>query len=472
MNTRSGTDPEIRTAAGVVRGRWEGTLAVFRGIPYAEPPFGPRRFRSPVRAQGWDGIRVASEFGPPVPQSTCPGSVMTSLYGSATDGSGDCLTLNVWSPDLSAAGLPVMVWIHGGAYREGTSGNPHHDGATLAKAGVVMVSMNYRTGVEGFAHIAGAPDNRGILDQAAALHWVQDNIAEFGGDPAHVTVFGQSAGAGCIAALLAMPLAAGLFRRAIAMSVPGTFFTPRLAGAVTSAITAELGVGPTLDEMAPIPPRSLLDATNTIIRRMPEFVDSWGPMALTPTPFSPVVDGDLLPLAPWRALGSGAARNVDLLVGHTRDEYHLLTPHSADEAAAKHLADWLFRMPTLHLADARHRGGGKAWLYELCWAFNSDEGASHSLDFLLVLGTLTPADVRNHPAAHKNAASELAPVSHNMRTEWVNFATTGNPGWTPYNPNSRPTRLYHAAPTTHPYPEETSRQTWSAHRFDTLDLAE
>jgi para-nitrobenzyl esterase len=131
---------------------------------------------------------------------------------------------------------------------------------------VVVVSVNYRVGVEGFAHIAGAPDNRGILDQVAALRWVQDNIAAFGGDPGRVTVFGQSAGAGCIAALLAMPMAAGLFRRAIAQSAPGTYFSPRLAAAISATIAAEVGARATVDELARLPPRALTDATDAVIQ--------------------------------------------------------------------------------------------------------------------------------------------------------------------------------------------------------------
>jgi para-nitrobenzyl esterase len=250
------SEPEIRTTGGVVRGGWENVVAVFRGIPYAAPPVGSRRFAAPVPAQPWDGIRDALEFGPPVPQADFAGSVMSSVSGSAGAGSADCLTLNVWSPDLGAAGLPVMMWIHGGKYLEGGSGNPHSDGATLAQSGVVVVSVNYRVGVEGFAHIAGAPDNRGILDQVAALRWVQDNIAAFGGDPGRVIVFGQSAGAGCIAALLAMPMAAGLFRRAIAQSAPGTYFSPRLAAAISATIAAELGARATVDELARLPPRA------------------------------------------------------------------------------------------------------------------------------------------------------------------------------------------------------------------------
>lgn len=504
VNTEAAIEPEIRTAAGVVRGRREGSLTVFRGIPYAEPPVGSHRFQAPVPVRQWEGTRDASKFGPPVPQTSHTGSVMTAEFGSTADGSADCLTLNVWSPDLGDARLPVMVWIHGGAYLEGTSGNPDADGATLAQEGVVMVSMNYRTGVEGFAHITGAVDNRGILDQAAALQWVQDNIAGFGGDPSNVTVCGQSAGAGCIAALLAMPTSAGLFRRAIAQSVPGTYFSSRLAGAITMTIAAELGTRATVDELARIPPRSLLAATNTILRRMPEFVDSWGPMALTPTPFSPVVDGDLLPHAPWRALSDGSAQHIELLVGHTRDEYRLFAAHLEGDLADKQLtatldllapapdggrdyraaypdataaqldeivnADWLFRMPSLHLANAQHAGNGRAWTYELGWGYNQEQDASHSLDFLLVFGTLDIDDVRNHSAVYPNAAGQAPGVSRDMRTDWVNFATTGDPGWSTYDPHARTTRVYNAEPTTQPYPEENSRRIWSAHQFDTLDI--
>ena len=273
--------PEVRTTSGVVRGRWENAVAVFRGIPYAEPPLGARRFGAPVAVEPWDGSRDALEFGPPVPHG---------------------LTLNVWSPAPGAEGLPVMVWIHGGRYLEGTAANPHQNGAALAESGVVMISLDYRVGVEGFAHVAGAPNNRAILDQVAALRWVQDNAAAFGGDPGNVTVFGQSAGAGCIAALLVMPMAAGLFRRAIAQSMPGTYFSERLAARISATIAEELGVPATVGALTRVPPRAVVDATEAVLRRMPDFVESWGAVALTPTPFSPVVDGVVLPESPWPAL--------------------------------------------------------------------------------------------------------------------------------------------------------------------------
>ena len=160
------------------------------------------------------------------------------------DTDGDWLTVNVWSPDLGAARLPVMVWIHGGGYMYGWSGDPVFDGRVLARDGVIVVTFNYRVSAEGFGHFQGAPANRGLLDQVAALRWVQDNIAAFGGDPDRVTVFGESAGAGSIAALMVMPSAAGLFHRAIAQSVPSLFFSAELAADIAAALAGELGLPP------------------------------------------------------------------------------------------------------------------------------------------------------------------------------------------------------------------------------------
>lgn len=363
-------------------------MAVFRGIPYAQPPVGARRFRAPTARQRWHGVRDAIAFGPRAPQT---GSEQFSTLGGGDGSPDDWLTLNVWSPDLGAQGIPVMVFIHGGAYQKDASSNPHYDCASLARAGAVVVSMNYRVGVEGFAHIAGVPNNRGILDQAAALGWVQTNIAAFGGDPGNVTVFGQSAGAGSIAALLAMPAAAGLFQRAVAQAVPGTFFSPELAADVSAAIAAELNTEATVDELAGICPHDLVRATDAVVQRLPQMVDRWGPMALTPTPFSPVVDGAVLPRAPWAAIADGAAAHIDLLVGHTRDEYRLLAARLSPEVTDAQvsalldrlapgpygastyrrtypgatparlrelvMADWLLRMPSLHLAEAQLAGG-------------------------------------------------------------------------------------------------------------------
>jgi para-nitrobenzyl esterase len=219
------------------------------------------------------------------------------------------LTLNIWTPDPGAAGLPVMVWIYGGAYRFGSSADPGFDGAVLARAGVVVVTANHRVGVEGYAELGGAPPNRALLDQMAALRWVQEEIKAFGGDPARVTVFGESAGAGAIAALMVMPLAGDLFTQAIAHSVPGTYFSPDLARGISSELTAPLGLKPKVAALADVPPERLLEAMAQLNRRMP-FVNRWGP-------FSPVVDGELLPTDPWTGLAAGAGHDVHSWSGTT-----------------------------------------------------------------------------------------------------------------------------------------------------------
>ncbi|MGX1668135.1 carboxylesterase family protein [Streptomyces sp. NPDC055400] len=181
---------------------------------------GPLHLAAPAPALPWDGVRDAFAFGPPPPQSLTMGIPLSPAPESE-----EWLTVNVWSPQPGAARLPALVYLYGGAYLIGSADGPPYDGAALAERGVVVVTCNYRVGAEGFAVFEGAPANRGLLDQAAALRWVRENVGACGGDPDRVTVFGESAGAGSVAALLAMPSAAGLVRGAIAQSVPGTFLT-------------------------------------------------------------------------------------------------------------------------------------------------------------------------------------------------------------------------------------------------------
>ena len=474
---------EVRTVAGTVRGRWEDGVAVFRGVPFAAPPVGRHRLAAPAEVARWEGVRDADRFGPPPPQP------------DAADEGDEWLTVAVWTPDPGHAGLPVVVWISGGAYLHCDTGNPHLDGAAVAAAGTVVVSANYRTGAEGFALVSGAPDNRGLLDQIAALRWVQDNIAAFGGDPHNVSVFGQSAGAGSIAALLVMPSAAGLFRRAMLQSVPSTFFTPALAGDVAAEIGSELGRAPDTD----VSPAALVAATRSVTDRMAQYEHRWGPVVHTTTPFSPVVDGEVLTAAPWSALAAGAARGVDVLVGHVRDEFRLIAAPLADiddagvdvlldglsptPGAQRYraayptlgpnplretvLADWLFRMPTLHFAEAAHAGGARVWLYELGWGFGP-QGASHGLDTLLVFGT---TDIEGEvTAAGPAAVEEARRLSRVMRDEYIAFAATGDPGWARFDPRDRATRIYDADATVARYPEERSRVLWRDQRFGVLDL--
>ncbi len=497
-------DPEVRTTAGRVRGSIENEVAVFRGIPFAEPPVGALRFGAPQPPRPWDGVRDAVAFGPSAPQAPFPGSppVPPGYFDS-----GEWLTLNVWTPGPDAKTLPVLVWIHGGAYLFGSSADPGTDGGKFAAAGAVFVSCNYRLGVEGFAQIPGAPANRGLLDQVAALRWVADNVEAFGGDPANVTVFGESAGAGSISALLAMDKARGLFRRAIAQSVPGTVFTADLAADITRAIAEVAGVPATCEALSAVPPMSLVEASMAVTGRMKQF-PRWGAVRLTDTPFSPVADGEVLPRAPWRALLSGAAREVELLTGHNRDEYRLFMATSgrlgtiSDEDSATVLAnfapapdgaagyrksypdadperlyelvfsDWLFRMPTLHLAQAHAASGGKTFLYELSAVAPSGPDmfrACHALDVPLVFGVWGQGI--GAMLTGERPPAEFAAIGDLMRSEWLRFATCGEPGWPVYGSERRTTRVYDLQPDVGPYPEETSMRLWERHQFDALRLS-
>ncbi|MBM2619585.1 carboxylesterase family protein [Actinoplanes sp. LDG1-06] len=475
---------EVAVAAGKLRGRWESGVAVFRGIPYAAPPVGPRRFAAPQPAPGWAGVRPAGSFGPPVPQA--------DMFGGAPDPAAgdDWLTVNVWTPDPGpAARLPVMVWIYGGGYTVGMSSWPEYDGGHLARDGdVVLVTFNYRLGVEGFAAIAGAPANRGLLDQVAALEWVRDNIAAFGGDPARVTVFGESAGAGSVAALLAMPRTAGLFRRAVAQSVAGPFFSRELADDIAAALAAEVGKRPTVDDLSDVDPARLAALD-------PSRPARWGAAGLRSILFAPVVDGEILPATPWHALAAGAAREVDLLAGHTRDEHRLfaliesptgtdLGPFVPDDLGRYSAAypgsdlheivhsDWLFRMPSVFLADAHARAGGRTHFYELTWpapGLGGTLGACHGLDVPLVFGNLTSG--RPAMLLGDDPGDDAAALSSQMRAAWTAFATYGDPGWPAYTPDRRLTQIFDVPATVAPYPEQASHQIWQTHPFDPLTLA-
>ena len=498
-------EPEVQTAAGTLRGSWEAGTAVFRGIPFAEPPVRPLRLAAPRRTPGWTGVRRALTFGPPPPQGGHFG-MDARAQGATGD---DWLTINVWSPDPGpVAALPVMVWIQGGAYVIGMSGLPEYDGGRLARdGGVVVVTFNYRVGVEGFAQIEGAPPNRGLLDQVAALEWVRDHIRAFGGDPDRVTVFGQSAGGGSVAALLAMDRASGLFRRAIVQSMPGTFFTPELAADIAAACAAQLGLRPTITDLSDVDPRRLSAAADSVGATLAQRVDRWGRPAFRSIPFSPVVDGEVLAVSPWQALSDGAGAGVDLLVGHTRDEQRLFTAvdgllgalseQQADEAlqmlapvpdgARRYReafpsagpdelyelvhSDWLFKTPSLQLGEAQAAAGGRVHVYELTWpapGMGGLFGACHGLDVPLVFGNLD----RGQPAMLIGDAPfpEAQAVSAQMLSAWSSYAGDGDPGWPGYDTDRRLVRLFDIEPAVVADPEQQSRRIWQDHPFSALPL--
>lgn len=498
------TAPEVRTANGRVRGRVRDRVATFRGIPFAQPPVGALRFQAPVPALPWDGVREASEFGSAPPQGQ---AMSPSRAGNPATTGDDWLTVNVWTPQPdSAARLPVMVWIYGGAWMFGHGGDPAYDGTLLARDGeVVVVTFNYRLGVEGWAQLEGAPANRGLLDQIAALQWVRDNIAGFGGDPRKVTIFGQSAGAGSVAALMAAPRANGLFRRAIAESVTGSLLSKELAADIARAIAGELGRAPSVADLADIDPEHLARTGDIIAADLPNRADRWGVLAYSPSLYSPVVDGEVLPRSPWEALAAGASRDIELLTGHTRDEFRTFAAErlgSIDESqSAAALAalspeppgaqgfraaypnaspedlyllvtsDWLFRMPSLHLAECHVAGGGAAHVYELTWqspGMGGALGAPHILDTPLVFGTFA-ADPG--PFLFGDRPSEQAlMLSRLLRENWTAFARKGDPGWAEYVPPRRITQIFDNDPVVVAYPEDTSRRLWAQHRFAELPL--
>ncbi|MGY1854760.1 carboxylesterase/lipase family protein [Modestobacter sp. SYSU DS0290] len=503
------TSPVVRTRAGALRGQRADGVAVFRGIPFAAPPVGPLRFQAPRPAQPWDGVRKADVFGPPPPQAPMgPPPPVQPRTGPVRHDPTDWLTLNVWTPDPGATGLPVLVWVYGGAYRLGSADAPDYDGGALARTGAVVVTANHRVGVEGWAELDGAPANRALLDVEATLRWVQEEIAGFGGDPARVTVFGESAGAGIIAGLLVMPAAGGLFSRAVLQSVPGTWFTPELARDVSAELVVPLGVPPTAAALADVPPQRLVDALGELDRRLPEL-DRWGLVAHTPTPFSPVVDGEVLTTDPWTGLTEGAARDVPLLVGHNRDEWRLFlalagqvgevteemaatamavfgpgaTPETRmraayPEAGTEELfvlahSDRMFRVPSLDVARAQTAGGGRAHLYELTWpapGAGGVLGACHALDVPLVFGGLgvgLGAQLLGSPPP-----AEAAEVSAQLQGAWAAFARDGDPGWPAFDERRALTRVFDTGERggVRPYPGQATRDLWRGAPIGLLDL--
>jgi para-nitrobenzyl esterase len=308
----SADPPPARTVSGLVQGADELGVRVYKGIPFAAPPVGDLRWRDPRPAAAWTGVRDARAFAPICPQSG------DSLPGAPREPqSEDCLYLNIWAPDSAAsAKLPVMVWIYGGGWTGGSPSIPNYWGDKLAKRGIILVTIAYRVGSLGFFshpdlsaesphHTSG---NYGLLDQIAALKWVQDNIDAFGGDPRRVTIFGQSAGSMSVSILMASPLAKGLFQRAIGES-GGTFEPPQISpagagfflrGAQRDGVRSAASLGArSIAQLRAMPASKLNGAMGG---------QHW------------IVDGYVLPAEPYRIFRTGRQNGVPLLVGLNADE--------------------------------------------------------------------------------------------------------------------------------------------------------
>ncbi|MFP3466117.1 carboxylesterase/lipase family protein [Leifsonia sp. SIMBA_070] len=488
MNER----PVVVTAAGAVRGRDDGRVRAWRGIRFAEPPTGPLRWRAPVAAHPWPGVAEASRFGPAAPQRPNPSVPLAPGQPGGARMDEDCLFLNVVRPSAeprSGGARPVMVWLHGGAYALGSSSQLVYHGDALAADGdVVLVTLNYRLGALGFLDLGAAgatatESNLALRDVLLALQWVRDNIAAFGGDPGAVTVFGQSAGAGLVTALLASPSASGLFHRAIAQSPPaGSMYGPERSGVVARRFLDLLGVRPGDDRaLTSVPVEAIVEAGAAVYTEVPR--EHPGMLA-----FAPVVGDDILPEAPLGVLSDGRGMPVPLLIGTNRDEATLfrlmrspllpirrpalermfaamreeqeseggpagvrLPPRERVLAAyrgapltrnVRIATDIAFRMPALWLA-AGHASAAPTFLYRFDYAPRllrlTGVGAAHATDLPYVWGEF--GGLPRDPSFLLGGRRTAAAVSERVRARWTAFAHGGAPGdgWPAYDSERRAT---------------------------------
>ena len=437
-------EPTAAPPAGPVQGRLIDNVAVFRGIPFAAPPVGDLRWREPQPVQPWTDVRQSVSNAP-----ACPQKRGLALEGGGDPGKldEDCLYLNVFTPGADAgAKRPVMVWIHGGALIFGSGGLDIYDGSALARRGVVVVTINYRLGPLGFfAHPAldkeraGGPANFGLLDQIAALQWVQKNIASFGGDPAQVTVFGQSAGAQSVLALMASPLATGLFRSAIAESPYGVPSHTRASASTTgTAIATKVGL-PGAD--------ASMEALRGISAERLSALEGKG-LSLAP---GFVVGDPAVPMPLLEAFQRGQEAAVPLIIGSNSDDASVALAFGIDPAQLVQKmgrARILVRSYYPGVADDRqlgrqvardvvftafarriaylHSSKAPTWRYYFSRAGSSPNGAGHGAEVPFVLGTVEPCQCLGGPVTQLDKD-----VERRMGDRWTAFASTGAPAGSP-----------------------------------------
>ncbi|MEW4370843.1 carboxylesterase/lipase family protein [Paenibacillus kandeliae] len=461
----------IRTQYGDVQGVRENGTVIWRGIPYAEPPVDKLRFQPPQPPQAWSGERDATRFGPVSPQQD---SELENSYpnGMRPAKSEDCLYLNIWAADgpTPETPLPVMVWIHGGAFMNGAGSLPFYDGTSFAlNSEVIVVTINYRLGVFGFLDLSGhgQPEsaNLGLQDQIAALKWVRDNIAAFGGDPERVTIFGESAGAMSIASLLAMPAAKGLFRAAILQSGASQFTTPEMSRTVTEQLIA--GLGGSSGDLSVLYEAS----TEQLLQAAEQLRRSAGALSM---PFQPVLHESTLPLEPLQAIRNGSAKDIPLIIGTNMDEGSLFMNISSQvmskpqitglletmtglnagplieqypmtaEGQAQIMTDMFFWRSAIQYAEAQLEHGD-VWMYRFDWNqpghqfFNT---ATHASEIPFVF---------NNQLLLQHMGVQLDEQTLNMAAQmqraWATFAHTAIPTtleipWTDYNRRERNTLVF------------------------------
>jgi para-nitrobenzyl esterase len=502
MDPMNRMNPVVKTRAGEVRGHITQGVSAFKGVPYAAPPFGVNRLRPPQPVRPWRGVREALAYGPKTPQPPYPPPIDVLIPELTVPGE-DCLTLNIWSRDLGSVGQPVMVWIPGGLFEyHATGASPWYDGSRFARDGVVCVTINYRVGAEGFLYLGAANANRGLLDQVAALEWVQENIAAFGGDPDNVTIFGESAGAMSVGTLLAMPRATGLFRHAIAQSgAAHNVSSVGTAQRIAHRLAEKLGIVATREAIAAVGLDRLLAAQAELRADLIGHPDpeGWGAeVVATMLPWQPAVDGEVVPAPPIDRVVAGAGAGIDLMVGTNLDENRLfLVPGGAidqvtDAALAAAVAayglpvdvtvaayreahpgasagdvlaaiqtDWYWRIPAIRLADAHVTQGSATYMYEFAWRspqFEGRLGACHGAEIPFVFDTLgSGTELLWGPAPPQR----LADVMH---AAWVAFAASGDCGWPRYDLRRRATMRFDTTSAVVEDPRSAERARWEGHR--------
>lgn len=480
----------VRTPSGDLRGRVRSAEAgsepvlSFTGVPFAEAT----RFGPPGAVAPWTGERDATEYGPAAPQA--PSMLDHLLAGEdlviAEEG---CLSANVWTPAADGRRRPVLVWIHGGAFTNGTGRSRWFDGSSLVRRGdVVVVTANYRLGVLGFAHgITPGSGNLGLLDQVALLRWVREHIASFGGDPDDVTVFGESAGGASVVALLSLPHTEGLFHKAVSQSPSLTQMrSAERAAAATAELLGHLGVdGPAA--LAGLPLQELIDAQQKL---MVDFETA-------ATAAAPTADGEVMAASVAMVAEAAASRRVPLLLGTTRDEmalfsafdpshagiddallakiarrtfgersavaldaYRSVRPGAAAPALATAIAtDATFRMPAVRLAEARAAVGSPTWLYWFTWAtpaFGGILGACHGIDIPFVFHNLRQPGVD----LLLGSGDDLEPLADAVADTWLSFARTGECPWPTYETSRRDVLRIDTERELVSDPERETRQAW------------
>ena len=507
--TRSGP---VRGVALAADGRHQRPVTRFLGIPFGAPISGQARFAAPQSEAPWADVRDATSEG-----GFCPQSVSTTgaLLGARNkSGADDCLNLNVWTTGNDDAARPVMMWIHGGAYVTGTGSISWYDGHRFAaNHDVVVVTINYRLGALGYLDVSTVvPDaldlatpNAGLLDQIAALEWVRDCIASFGGDPANVTVFGESAGAFSIATLLGAPAARGLFRRAILQSGAAAHISdPERASRIARTFLNELGIDPTREAIASLADRPIDEIVAASERAAAKSDEADG------LPWQPSTGTPSLPHHPHDVVRSGAWEGVDVLFGTTRDEMRLFTafdpalraidadgirqrlsrsvgPAAAEAIADAYLADvperpaadtWseistdeVFRVPAHRLATALREGRANSiWAYEFAWptpVFGGVLGSCHALEIPFVFDNLHQPGV----AMLTGDSPERQLMADLLHPAWASFARHGDPNvdaspkapqWLSWDPIERHTLLVSPEPELVSDPRGEALRRWPA----------